>query len=97
MSSYDVPAVGVFGGLLEEMLERGKSVTQAHMAEPPMSKPDIMDLMARFDSIFPHGSSLEQKKRVQFPVIETAIRDKFNNLLVSSMPKPSKRHTSDGL
>lgn len=89
MSSFDVPAVRVFGGLLERMLGRGKSVKQTHMAEPPMGKPDIVDLIARFDLIFSIGSSLEQKKRVQFPVIETAIRDKFNNLLVSSMSKSS--------
>lgn len=87
MSSHDVPAVGVFGGLLKEMLGRGQSVKQSSMAEPPMGKSDLADLISQFDSIFPLVSSTEQKKRSQYPVIETAIRDKFNNLLVSSASK----------
>lgn len=92
MAGYGVPAVGDVGGLLMEMLERAQVVKQTTTVEPPLHKSDIAELFLRFESKFPEGSSSESKKHI----IETAVRDIFNNLLVShGSPTRAMEHTSD--
>jgi hypothetical protein len=82
MSDHDVPAIRAFDGILEDMLKRGQSAKEMAMVEPPMSKVDIADLMEGFKNIFLQSSSLDMKRRSQYPIIETAVRDKFNRLVV---------------
>lgn len=82
MSDHGVPAVGSFGSILQKMLERGKSSKDMGMVEPPMSKSDISDLLESCNTVFEQSNSIELKTRNQYPIIETAIRDKFNALVV---------------
>lgn len=93
MSDHEVPAVGVFGGVLQQMLERGRSIEQQSIAEPPMTKENIGELWAQFDTIFPSVDTLESRKRAQWPIIETACRDRYNRLLVSSETKAAAVRT----
>jgi len=83
MAGHGVPAVDAFGELLTEMLERARATKKTDTVEPPLNKADLVDLFEQLDSIFPPSSSPEVKKRSQYAVIETAVRLKFNDLLVS--------------
>jgi THO complex subunit 1 len=86
MAGHGVPAVDAFGDLLSKMLERARSTKKTDTVEPPLNKADLVDLFEQFDSTFPPSSSPEVKKRSQYAVIETAVRLKFNHLLVSLAP-----------
>jgi THO complex subunit 1 len=83
MAGHAVQAVDDFGGLLLEMLQRAEQQKQTDTVEPPLNKSDFTDLFERVESIFPSTAPPEVKKRGQCAVIETAVRDTFNNLLVS--------------
>lgn len=89
MFGHGVQAVDAFGGILRDMLGRAKSVKQTITVEPPLNKSDIIDLSAQLDPTFPSASSQELKKRIQYAIVETAVRDTFNNLLVSRLPVQS--------
>lgn len=95
MSDHDVPAIRAFNGILQDMLNRGQSARDMAMVEPPMSKVDIADLMDGFKAVFPQNSSFDMKRRSQYPIIETAIRDKFNRLVVCLQPASSSWKTSN--
>jgi THO complex subunit 1 len=83
MGSHVVQGVDTFGELLEDMLQRAEEVKQTNTVEPPLNKSNIADILERLEStFFSPADSIEQRKR-SHAVIETAIRDKFNNLLVS--------------
>jgi THO complex subunit 1 len=86
MEGHGVPAVDSSAQLLLEMLRQAELVKQTNTVEPPLSKNDLGDLWAQFDSIFSEATTLETKKRGQYAIIETAARDTFNNLLVSLLP-----------
>ena len=83
MASHAVQAVDDFGGLLLEMLQRAEQQKQTDTVEPPLDKTDFTDLFERVESIFSSTAPPEVKKRSQWAVIETAVRDTFNSLLVS--------------
>ncbi|PQE22233.1 guanylate kinase protein [Rutstroemia sp. NJR-2017a WRK4] len=84
MEGRGVPAVDSSAQLLLEMLRQAELVKQTNTVEPPLSKNDLGDLWAQFDSIFSDATTLETKKRGQYAIIETAARDTFNNLLAST-------------
>jgi THO complex subunit 1 len=83
MAGHVVPAVDEFGALLEELLRRAEDVKPTTTVEPPLSKFGISDILERVESVFfSSAETLEQRKQRHAP-IESAIRDKFNELLVS--------------
>jgi THO complex subunit 1 len=75
MAVYGVPAVGEMNAMLEAMLEQAQTVKQTHTIEPPLHKSDLSEL---YDQVAGTPSS-DSKKHI----IDTAVRDIFNNLLVS--------------
>lgn len=79
MAGYGVPAVGDVGVVLEEMLARALVVKETHTIEPPLHKSDLAELFPRLQSVFAEVPSSDSRKHV----IETAVRDTFNKLLVS--------------
>jgi THO complex subunit 1 len=79
MASYGVQAVEEFGKLLDQMLNAALVIKPTSTIEPPLNKSDLAEFFERVPSIFPPTSSLESRKHV----IDTAVRDAFNNLLVS--------------
>ena len=76
-----------FGELLREMLvsaqKKAQAIKNTNTVEPPLIKSDLTGLVERIDLIFPPTTPPDMKKRGQYAVIETAVRDAFNNLLVS--------------
>ena len=89
MSDYNVPAVGAFNAVLWQILRNGKSIQQHKIAEPPMSKADLGDIDSQITNLFPAVDTLSSKKKLQWPVIETACRETYNDLVVSSNSKQS--------
>jgi THO complex subunit 1 len=79
MAGYGVPVVGEAGVILQEMLEQAQTVKQTHTIEPPLHKSDLAELFERVDSAFAGLHFPESKKHI----LDTAVRDIFNNLLVS--------------
>lgn len=83
MAGHVVPAVDEFGTLLEELLQRAEDVKTTTTVEPPLNKSGISDILDRVESVFfSSAETLEQRKQ-RHAAIESAIRDKFNELLVS--------------
>jgi THO complex subunit 1 len=83
MAGHVVQAVEAFGELLKELLRRAEEVKQATTVEPPLSKSDFEDILERVEAaFFSSAETLEQRKQ-RHAAIDTAIRDKFNELLVS--------------
>jgi hypothetical protein len=83
MAGHEVQGVDKFGELLVEMLQRAAEVKKTHTVDPPLNKSDLVDILERVElEFFSAAESTEQRKR-SHAVIETAFRDKFNNLLVS--------------
>jgi THO complex subunit 1 len=93
MAGHAVQAVDDFRGLLLEMLQRAEQQKQTDTVEPPLNKPDFADLFERVESVFPSTAPPEIKKRSQCAIIETAVRDTFNNLLVSRASARSSKGT----
>jgi THO complex subunit 1 len=83
MADQLVQGVDAFGEILEGLLRRAEDVKETHTVEPPLNKADLADILEGLESsLFASADSIEQRKRVH-AVIETVVRDKFNNLLVS--------------
>ena len=87
MADHGVQAVADFRRILEEALKVKQTIT----IEPALNKSDLVVFFDRVSSVFPPTSSPESKK----PVIETAARDAFNDLLVSRSRIRANGHTSD--
>lgn len=79
MTSPGVSAVEDFGRFLEGMLEKARDVKKSDTIEPPLNKSDLLESFDHVNSIFPSTMSLESRKHS----IDAAVRDVFNNLLVS--------------
>jgi THO complex subunit 1 len=91
MAAHGMQAVEDFGKLLQEMLERAQLVKQTNTIEPPLNKSDLPELWDQLEFIFPSLVSQESKKHI----IEAAVRDVFNNLLVSHTSVRAQEHISD--
>ncbi|QSZ35553.1 hypothetical protein DSL72_008423 [Monilinia vaccinii-corymbosi] len=90
MGTHGLPTVGAFAQLLLEMLQQAELVKQSHTIESPLNKTDLANTYERIDQIFSESAPIEAKKRSQYAIIETAVRDTFNNLLASiSIETPS--------
>ncbi|KAJ8068779.1 hypothetical protein OCU04_002475 [Sclerotinia nivalis] len=83
MEGHGLPMVDSFAQLLLEMLQQAELVKETHTIESPLTKTELANTYERIDQIFSEAASIESKKRSQYAVIETAVRDTFNNLLAS--------------
>ncbi|ATZ48055.1 hypothetical protein BCIN_03g03120 [Botrytis cinerea B05.10] len=83
MEGHGLPIVESFAQLLLEMLQRAEHVKETHTIESPLSKTELANTYERIDQIFNEAAPIETKKRSQYAIIETAVRDTFNNLLAS--------------
>ena len=83
MAGHGVLGVDEFKKLLLEMLQRAETVKQSSAVEPPLNKSDPHDLFERVEGeFFSSAATLELRKR-KHAVIETAVRETFNSILVS--------------
>jgi hypothetical protein len=86
MAGHAVQAVDAFGELLVEMLHRAEEIKQTPTVEPPLNKSDLANILDRVESsFFSSVETLELRKR-SHAAIDIAIREKFNDLLVSFSP-----------
>jgi THO complex subunit 1 len=84
MAGHAVEAVEVFKGQLRHLLDRARTTKTTITIEPPLAKSDFNDLLARISPTGPGAKVPDPKKTAQYAVIETAVRDIFNKLLVSA-------------
>ncbi|KAH8683150.1 guanylate kinase [Tricladium varicosporioides] len=90
MANHGAQAVDAVGELLREILQRVEMVKQTNKVGSALKKTDLGEFYAKVEPIFPSTLSQEVKKRSQYAVIETAVRDTFNNILAStSIDAPS--------
>lgn len=83
MAGHGVQGVDEFKMLLLEMLQRAEVVKQLSTVEPPVAKSDLDGLFDRTERVFfSYATTLELRKRT-YAVIETAVRETFNSILVS--------------
>lgn len=83
MTDHAVKAVEAFQGILQDMLDKARATKQTVTIEPPLVRSDFTDLLQRIQSIENLSQPLERNKSFRYAVIETAVRDVFNKLLVS--------------
>lgn len=87
--SHGIPAVAAFKTLLDEVLQRARTVKQSSSIEPALNKSDFEDLQTRLWEVFsPAGAptaeeSGDKKRARRFAIIETAARDTLSTLIVS--------------
>lgn len=79
---HAVQAVNNMAELLRQMLERASSVKDSTDIEPALSGDDLADLLQNIESTSNLDKEDPRKSR-QFSIIEIAVRDKFDELLVS--------------
>lgn len=94
MAGHGVQAVGDFRSLLEELIQRAEAAKPNGTIEPPLNKADLGDISEHVNSVFePIASTdVKERKRCQYAVVETAVRDTFNDLLVSRAAHRGKEH-----
>lgn len=91
MADHGVAAVDEFLELMEEMLEKAHEIKQTSTVEPPLHKSHLAGFYGRMSSIFSSSIPSEFSKRT----IETAVRQIFYNLLVSSSSVRTSEYISD--
>lgn len=91
MADNGVAAVDEFVELMEEMLEQAHEIKQTSTVEPPLHKSDLAGFYGRMSSIFSSSVPSDFSKRT----IETAVRQIFYNLLVSSSSVRADEYISD--
>jgi len=80
---YIVESVDRMSILLRQMLERASRIKETTDIEPAITNSDLGDILQSVEEFV-----VEDPRRTrQFPVVETAVRDIFNELLVS-IPYP---------
>ena len=84
MVDHGVQKVGVFGRLLEEMMHRAQKVKNTDTVEPALSKSNFDDLIEKLETEFYLDAKSSDLRKPGFAIIESAVRDRFNNLLVST-------------
>jgi THO complex subunit 1 len=90
VETHTVPGVAAVGGFLGKLLSHAETVKPSSTIEPALEKADFDDLQNRLSAILPATDltpgeeSADQKKAHRFAIIETAVRDLFSNLVVST-------------
>ena len=83
MAGHVVEAVDVFGEILNGLLQRAEEVKQTDTVEPSLSKVDFEDILETVEATFFSSAENPEQRKQKHAAIDTAIRNKFNELLVS--------------
>jgi hypothetical protein len=87
IDSHGVSGVAAAAAFLDTLLERAESVKRTASIEPPLEKSDFDDLRQQLSDALgyelPPDESADSKRTQRFAVIETAVRDTFESLIVS--------------
>lgn len=103
MDSHGIASVAAAGGFLDDLLSRADSVKQSASIEPPLEESAFDDLRRTLSDTLGYDAAAEEpadlKKAQRFAVIETAVRDTFKSLIVSSPrgPRPAPVQPSSRL
>ena len=89
MACHGVQGVDEFTKLLLEMLLRAEQAKRSNTVEPPLNKSDLGDLFEQVDGAFFSFATTPELKKRSHAVIETAVRDVFNSILVRSLQPSS--------
>lgn len=90
MAALEVEAVGVFKGLLGDMLAQAGEIKRTDAIEPPILKADIAEQLQQLQTLKNFPKTRDAKKSTQYAVIETAVRDAFIELLVRLLLEDAK-------
>ena len=84
MAVHGVQGVDEFKMLLLEILQQAEVIKQSSTVEPPVAKSDLDGLFERVErDFFSYATTLELRKR-KHAVIDAAVRETFNSILVST-------------
>jgi hypothetical protein len=83
MAGHGVQGVDEFKKLLQEMLERAEMVKESRTVDPPVTKSDLRELFERVEDEFFSSATTPELRKRKHAVIETAVRETFNSILVS--------------
>jgi hypothetical protein len=84
MAIQNVEAVEGFRVQLGLMLELARATNATTTVEPALSSSDFSNFLEAYQSFDPAVKAHDKRKAAQYAVIETAVRDRFNELLVRS-------------
>lgn len=85
MSDADVESVKAYRQLVNDLLAKAAEVKPGNQIEPPLTEADLGGEIWRIPR--PEGDTeTEQKQQANYAAVETAFREKFYELLVSSLP-----------
>lgn len=84
INSHGIPAVEAIGAYLQELLDHAESAKPSRALEPALAKSDFDDIYGHVNRIFAGFDDPSGKKLRQYAIIETAARDIFGELIVSS-------------
>lgn len=76
---HTIEAVNKMTALLRQMLQRAISVKDSTDIEPALSDADFGDFLQKIESL----QDKDPRRLRQFPIVETAVRHVFDELLVS--------------
>ncbi len=91
MASYDVEAVDVVKGYLDEMLAAVGAISRTDAIEPAIQKSDIAAVIQKFYDAQIFDSDHDDKKSLRNAIIETVVRDAFVALLVRTSTSHDRR------
>jgi THO complex subunit 1 len=83
MAGHVVQGVDEFKKLLLQMFARAEVVKNSSTVEPPVTKSDLGDIFERVEEEFFSFATIPELRKRKHAVIETAVRETFNSILVS--------------
>lgn len=95
---HGIPAVAACATFLDDVLERAENVKDSASIEPALTKTELGDVSAQLSALFDEklgpletvegegaAANAEQRKIRTFAMFETAARELFSHLIVSSL------------
>jgi THO complex subunit 1 len=83
MAGYEVHGVDEFNKHLQQMLQSAELVKKSTTVEPPVTRSDLDDLFQRVEKEFFSSATTPELRKRKHAVVETAVRETFNSILVS--------------
>lgn len=91
MSSLGLPSVGAYSDTIDRWLAKADNVKQQASVEPALIAADFLDEIEEIGKIRHESNGSTQQ--AQYAAIETALRDKFYELLVRGPSRRTNPHT----
>lgn len=98
LEDHGIPAVTTFGDFLDELLAHAQTLKPTATVEPPLDKSNFQEILRRVDDSLQSceaqhtGESAETKRGHRYAIVETAVRDAFTYMVVSSRGNSQRGH-----